>query len=207
MDERILVVPRGALDSRLGGERAGVPASSWEEAAHLLGLAQGRWMARGAAEGDFSVKQVIPYVVLVSPDGRVLAYPRQGRERRLHQRWSVGVGGHVEEADGAPGLAWPELLRRAARREAQEECPCRWMGELQVRGVISEEQTEVGRVHVGVCCRLVIDPATAAAGDGELAGWRWVAPAEPWAGLPDGARLETWSELALALFAAGEGAV
>ena len=54
----------------------------------------------------------------------------------------------------------------------------------------------VGSVHVGVCCRLRVDPSAAGRGDGELDGHRWADPREPSRGLPQGARFELWSELA-----------
>lgn len=197
--QTILVVPRAALGPALCRPKAWIPAASWPEAAARLGLGEARWMRRPAAETDSDWKQVIPYVTLFDPEGRVLVYPRQGTEARLHAFWSLGIGGHVdrEDADGVP--LGPELLARAARREVAEEYPARWIGDLEVVGLINEDETEVGRVHVGVCCRLTVDPATAGEGDGELAGHRWVDPADPAAGLPEGAGFELWSELAWAL--------
>ncbi|MBI5018191.1 MAG: NUDIX domain-containing protein [Deltaproteobacteria bacterium] len=199
MTERILAVPREALTDALVRPRAAVGARTWGEVEGLLGLEHAAWVPRGRAEQDPSWKQVIPYMVFEAPDGGVLAYPRQGREARLHAHWSVGVGGHVEDSDRADPGGWGPLLDRAARREAEEECPCRWLGGLEVLGVINEEETEVGRVHVGVCLRLAVDPGSLSQGDRETAGRRWVAPASPLAALPEGASFEIWSELALGL--------
>ncbi len=173
-----------------------MPAGSWDEAAQALGLARARWMTRRRAEDDPAWKQVIPYVLLFDPRGRVLAYPRQGTERRLHNLWSLGIGGHINGSDASGLPPGPRLLEQAARREVQEEYPCRWIGTLEVLGLINEDETEVGRVHVGVCCRLVVDPASAGRGDGELDGHVWADPADPRAALPGGARFELWSELA-----------
>ena len=196
MTEPILVVPRRALDPRVARERAVVAAGGWEEAARLLGLGEARWLVRAEAEGDPAWKQVIPYVTLLDPGGRVLVYPRQGRERRLHDLWSLGIGGHVDRGDAEEPVPCPALLERAARREVAEEYPCRWLGDLEVVGLINEDMTEVGSVHVGVCCRLRVDPSAAGPGDGELDGHRWADPRDPCRGLPEGARFELWSELA-----------
>ncbi len=202
--QTILVVPRTALHPALQAPRAWVAAGSWTEAAGLLGLDRARWMPRPEAETDPEWKQVIPYVTVFDPDGRVLVYPRQGTEARLHAFWSLGIGGHIDRADAAGDEApGPKLLARAARREVEEEYPVRWLGGLEVVGLISEDESEVGRVHVGVCCRLTVDPATARDGDGELRGHRWAPPGEPAGALPEGAGFELWSELAWALHREG----
>ncbi len=196
MNETILVVPARRLPADLRAGPAAVPAASWAEASEALELARAVWMPRSEAEEDPSWKQVIPYVTLFDPAGRVLVYPRQGSERRLHDLWSLGIGGHINKTDAAGLPPGPRLLEQAARREVQEEYPCRWIGTLDVMGLINEDETDVGRVHVGVCCRLVVDPSTAGRGDGELDGHLWADPADPSAALPAGARFELWSELA-----------
>jgi len=199
METEILVVPRDGLAPALHASRAAVPAASFAEACALLGVEGARWLRRSSAERDPSWKQVIPYVTLFNGEGLALAYPRQGRETRLHRLWSLGIGGHVERDDAPPGIAWPAVLRASAAREVAEEYPAGWAGDLVLLGVISEEETEVGRVHVGLCCALEVDPATHRGGDGELEGHRWVGPDRPLDGLPEGVRLEIWSELALPL--------
>ena len=58
-------------------------------------------MRRGDAEEDPAHKQVIPYLVL--RDGErwfLMRRTRAGGDARLHDRWSIGVGGHLNPGDG-----------------------------------------------------------------------------------------------------------
>ena len=88
-------------------------------------------MRRGDAEEDPTHKQVIPYLVL--RDGErwfLMRRTKAGGDARLHDRWSIGVGGHLNPGDGdvAGGLRreWAEEVvadfvpdvpaRRAAQR-------------------------------------------------------------------------------------------
>lgn len=104
-----------------------------------------------------------------------------------------------------PTFDWRATLERAARRELAEELPgvpppASW----ECLGVINEELTAVGTVHLGVVLRVRWDGAGDPAPTEELHGLRWVAEVDLRQGrvVP---RLEIWSELAMELPAIGEG--
>ena len=64
----------------------------------------GRYEPRAEMEVDPSFKQIIPYLVL--RDGEryfLMRRTRPGGDARLHDRWSIGVGGHIEPGDEG----WP----------------------------------------------------------------------------------------------------
>jgi predicted NUDIX family phosphoesterase len=103
----------------------------------------GRFAPRPAVEGDPAFKQIIPYVVL--RDGArwfLMQRTRGGVDQRLHDRWSIGVGGHINpgDADIAGGLA----------REWREELVADFSPDFSFVGLLNDDTTEVGRVHLGV---------------------------------------------------------
>jgi predicted NUDIX family phosphoesterase len=138
-EELVLVVPRAAL----------VPGGGWlgvrpGDLVHELEIVarEGRFMRRGDAEEDPSHKQVIPYLVL--RDGEqwfLMRRTRAGGDARLHDRWSIGVGGHLNpgDVDVAGGLA----------REWAEEVAADFSPEYRPVGLLNDDTTPVGAVHVG----------------------------------------------------------
>jgi predicted NUDIX family phosphoesterase len=154
MDGPILVVPR---PTRL-------PLSGLLNVSHQDFLdyldEHGRARHRSLAEEDETAMQVIPYVVVryVHPGTRhpfVLVGTRRkaGNEARLHNRLTLGFGGHVGWGE-RPSAAFAA----AVSRELDEELGYR--GPLPDRGVqamLTEMSDAVGRVHLGAV--MVLDVA------------------------------------------------
>ncbi len=110
----------------------------------LLAVARdGYFVDRAAAEQDPSLKQVIPYLVLRDGDRWFLMRrTRAGGDARLHDRWSIGVGGHLNPGDGdVPG---------GLRREWAEEVVADFVPEFSAIGLLNDDTTPVGSVHVGI---------------------------------------------------------
>jgi predicted NUDIX family phosphoesterase len=152
---------------------------------------------RSEVEDDPSLKQIIPYVVLRCAD-EVFCYTRgktQG-EARLHRRRSLGVGGHVAESD-AEGRRSFEAYGMAMRRELEEEVHVASPGTLRLVGLINDDSTPVGSVHLGVVHLYDLDqPAVTPCEDG-LAEPEFV----PIANLPRSwDEFETWSQICIDAF-------
>lgn len=103
-------------------------------------------------ELDPSFKQLIPYVVFryVDPAGGVhlFEYTRgkgQG-EQRLHSKRSIGIGGHISAADAAHHDVYAEGMRRELEEEVEIDTPYT----QNCLGLINDDLTEVGKVHLGV---------------------------------------------------------
>jgi predicted NUDIX family phosphoesterase len=147
-DERVLVVPSAELD-RLGRFQGFSPeAERYLSALLVPELMEYRF--RSEVEEDASFKQIIPYVVFRCGLA-VFCYTRgrtQG-EVRLHRLRSLGVGGHVSEAD-AQGRKSLDAYESAMRRELDEEVEVASPGRLRRVGLINDDATPVGRVHLGV---------------------------------------------------------
>ena len=114
-DESVLVVPRGALMGTPGWR--GVLSRGLEPYLAAI-VREGRYEPRSEMESDPRWKQVIPYLVL--RDGQryfLMRRSRAGADARLHERYSIGIGGHLNpgDADLAGGLAreWAEELDAA----------------------------------------------------------------------------------------------
>ena len=138
MDEQILVLKQTELPLSLGQE--GFVPSAVDSFTALLESAQ--FIRRGEAEGNPAWRQIIPYVVLLQ-NGRAFAVERLSTqsEARLHGRLSVGIGGHLNEADIAAG----------ARRELHEELLLdqATLAPLVFRGFINDHSSAVSRDHLG----------------------------------------------------------
>jgi len=189
---RVLVVPAADLD-RLGRFQGYSPeAARYLDA--LLGTGRGAFRPRSEVEDDPSFKQIIPYVIFRAGPF-VFCYTRgtsQG-EARLHRLRSLGVGGHVDEAD-ADGRATIDAYEIALRRELAEEVAVSSPGAIRLAGLINDDSTPVGRVHLGVVHVFDLErPEIQPLEDG-LAESGFV----PLADLPAlRAQFETWSQICI----------
>ena len=160
---------------------------------------QARYIPRTQAEIDPSLKQLIPYIVLQSSDNRLIAsYQRCGSETRLHAYRSIGIGGHVNKDDRTNnGASLKSTVEAGIRRELTEELldlPSQTRPVFT--GVINEEITEVGAVHIGIVYRLMIPETSRIKASEELYDFQWSKPDQ----LKD-RPLEIWSKLAFKLLA------
>jgi predicted NUDIX family phosphoesterase len=157
----------------------------------LGGSCEMAWLERTSAEQDPSWKQLIPYVVfghlLPPPDPNevqvmrkppepveIFHYRRskgQG-ESRLHDKLSIGVGGHINPVDVNPESANPSVPTmpiksfdpkdaywRGLRRELDEELHNRhsvW-SEPKLKGLIFDGSNAVGDVHLGMVHTILLD--------------------------------------------------
>ena len=103
----------------------------------------GFFLRRGDAEEDPTHKQVIPYLVL--RDGErwfLMRRTRAGGDARLHDLWSIGVGGHLNPGDGD--------VEGGLRREWAEEVVAGFEPAFEAVGLLNDDTTPVGAVHVGI---------------------------------------------------------
>jgi predicted NUDIX family phosphoesterase len=116
-------------------------------------------------------------------------------ESRLHAKRSIGIGGHISVDDAAQPSAYEEGMRR----ELEEEVAIDTNYRGQMVGLINDDETEVGKVHLGVVHLLDVDQPAVEPRETEIidAGFRPVGEL-----LSDMSRFETWSQICLkALFA------
>jgi predicted NUDIX family phosphoesterase len=190
-DELVLVVPTAAVVAELGGGSAWLGIRDAGEAA-LADLIRrdGAFRPRSAMEQDPSWKQVIPYPVL--RDGEawyLMRRTRAGGDVRLHDRFSIGVGGHVNPADG--GLDGD--LSAALRREWHEELVVDFLPAFRFVGLLNDDSTPVGQVHLGLVYEGDAAGRPVAIRETDKLSGAFVGATEV-AAVSD--RLETWSRIA-----------
>lgn len=138
-DELVLVVPRVSIVDGAGwrGVRATAPEPLLDAVARF-----GRFERRASAEDDPALKQIIPYLVLRDgPRWFLMRRTRAGGDPRLHDRHSIGVGGHLNPGD----LDLPGGLAR----EWAEELAADFVPRFLFVGLLNDDTTDVGRVHLG----------------------------------------------------------
>lgn len=150
--EHVLVVP--TADFHRLGHFQGV---SRDVAKYVDGLLKPELMSyrpRAEMEKDPSFKQFIPYVIFRHTDdvGNVslFQYTRgkgQG-EARLHAKRSIGIGGHISSDDAA--IVGSHPYEEGLRRELAEEVSIDTAYRESCIGLINDDETEVGKVHLGV---------------------------------------------------------
>lgn len=148
--EQILVVPTSVFHAL--GHFQGFSSEVDRYLNQLLSPGNTSYRPRPQMEQDPSFKQLIPYVVFryTDPNGRVhlFEYTRgkgQG-EQRLHSKRSIGIGGHISAVDSAHHDVYAEGMRRELEEEVIIETPY----SQRCIGMINDDLTEVGKVHLGV---------------------------------------------------------
>ena len=197
--ERVLVVPTELFHSL--GYFQGFSADVGRYLPELLSPGHTSYRPRHEVEEDPSFKQLIPYVIFRHRDntGRetVFQYTRgkgQG-EGRLHSKRSVGMGGHISLDDCTEGTAG---YREGMHRELEEEVAISTPYSESCVGLINDDETEVGRVHLGVVHILDVEQPNVRPREQDLleAGFQPLAEI-----LSHIERYESWSQICLkALF-------
>ena len=138
-DERVFVVPRSSVVGDAGWY--GMRTDGLESFVAAVER-DGRYEPRGPMELDQAFKQVIPYLVLRDGDRFFLMRrTTAGGDARLHGRYSIGVGGHLNPGDGG--------LLGGLRREWAEEVVADFIPEFRLVAVLNDDTTDVGAVHIG----------------------------------------------------------
>jgi predicted NUDIX family phosphoesterase len=190
-DELVLVVPTTEVVERLGRGEAwlGIKPAGEAALAELI-RAHGRFLPRLEMEGDPAWKQVIPYPVLRDGgDWFLMRRTKAGADSRLHDRYSIGVGGHVNPEDG--GLDGD--LTTALEREWHEELVVDFVPRFRFVGLLNDDTTPVGQVHLGLVFEGDAAGRPVAIRETEKLSGSFVA-SEAVAAVAD--RLETWSRIA-----------
>lgn len=199
--ERVLVVPTAVFHQV--GHFQGFCGDVNGYLATLLSPEHVSYRPRGEVEEDPGFKQLIPYVVFrhKTTDGRetVFQYTR-GRgmgEGRLHSKRSVGIGGHISAMD-ATGGGSTNPYEEGMRRELEEEVAIDTPYTVKCVGLINDDETPVGRVHLGVVHLFDVEKPAVQPRETDIieTGFRDVAEI-----LADLSGFETWSQICMkALF-------
>jgi len=168
-------------------------------------------------EADPTFKQLIPYCLFrwtdANGDAHLFEYQRGGGsgEARLHAKHRVGVGGHISSIDSSAVLSLRErnhlaerddytgyVYREGMRRELEEEVIIDTPYKETVVGLINDDETPVGQVHLGMVHLCDVERPNVRPRETDILGARFSPVADILTRLD---QFESWSEIAVrALF-------
>jgi predicted NUDIX family phosphoesterase len=193
--EFVYVVPRGKLFPECYPQGLVPFADSGERDAFEARVRElGFFVEREYAEKTPELKQIIPYnVVRCGDDVLLLRRLKSGGERRLHDKLSIGVGGHINPEDLSPnGPRRP--IQDGAMREIEEELEVRGSYDLQSVGFLNDDSNPVGAVHLGIVQVAEVQGTVDIREKNVLEG-QMVPPAELTERQLRGENFETWSSI------------
>jgi predicted NUDIX family phosphoesterase len=147
---------------------------------------------RNEVETDPSYKQLIPYCVFRCGDD-VFHYRRGGLqgEARLRSLRSIGIGGHISSTDAETAEA---SYLAAMRREIEEEVFLESAYTQKCVGLINDDRTDVGRVHLGIVHIFELEAPKVRPREESIIDTGFASPAEL---AKDSGSFETWSQICL----------
>lgn len=182
MTEQVMVVERLAIEHHL--VERGLIRSGLEEFFDAV-VDRHFFIDRPTAEASPEYKQIIPYVIIRhGGEYFLLRRTRKQTESRLHDKLSLGIGGHVNPDT-------PDLLA-GLQKELDEEVAIGGDYDMSLAGVLNDDTTEVGRVHVGAVYVLEAHTRDVRVLETEKMTGEWV-PRESLAALREA--METWSQI------------
>lgn len=162
-------------------------------------LADHLFVPRDLAEYDFDLKQVIPYVIIRCRDSYLLLRRTSKQtEKRLHNKYSLGIGGHINPSTDHDGA---NIIVGGLYRELNEEVRLGGPGRLSFEGIINDESTSVSKVHLGLFHVYEVDSLEYAVRETEKMAGQWVDEAGI---LEVYGRMETWSQIIFDRYVQGQ---
>ena len=187
MEEQVLVMDRAALEARLGGRL--FVTEGIEDIRRFI-VSEHAFLPRSRAEYDRTVKQIIPYVIIRrGEEYYLLRRLNKQTEARLHDKLSLGVGGHINPTEEIAA----DPLEAGLLRELAEEVAVEETGSLSCVAVLNENDGGVSDYHTGLVYLLETGGQVTVRETEKMAG--------RWAGVEELRerydRLETWSQIVL----------
>lgn len=150
MKEKILAVKRSLIVDLLEQKEYGLINDS--NGFYQIILENAIIVDRDLVENDPSIKQLIPYVILGYNSNYVLLKrkPKQN-EKRLHNKMSLGIGGHINPSDT---LEQNDIIISGLFRELNEEIHIKNYSMPEFIGYINDDLSDVGSVHLGLLYKI-----------------------------------------------------
>ena len=130
-----------------------------------------KFLPRADVEEDARWQQIIPYLIF-EYQNKIFLMKRKGdhTDRRLADKYSIGVGGHINKEDvkelkssasrakrGEQRVKGEGVIMDWARREFEEEVGYRGKYKLEFLGLVNDDSNDVGLVHLGLIIKLIGD--------------------------------------------------
>ncbi|MBN2244924.1 MAG: hypothetical protein JW755_03665 [Candidatus Aminicenantes bacterium] len=113
------------------------------------------FMERQEAEYNYNYKQVIPYIILNHDrDFLLLKRTKKQTEKRLHDKYSLGIGGHINPSQSDK---YENIIMEGLYKELNEEIHCPDLNEFSFKGILYDDSTSVSQVHLGLVFEAVLN--------------------------------------------------
>ena len=179
-----MVVAREELTKWLSRPEPTLITESLDDALEVI-AAKHFFIPRPDAEKSPQFKQIIPYVVIRHGESYfVLRRLKKQTEARLHDKVSLGIGGHINPDTPA--------VIDGLRKELDEEVTISSDYHLRFVGLLNDDTTEVGQVHLGAVYFLEVSTPDVVVRETEKMVGRWTPRAELPA-MREG--MESWSQI------------
>ncbi len=118
------------------------------------------------AEEDADYKQIIPYMILTHK-GKIFCFKRtpKGTETRLHNKYSVGLGGHINKIDVNDKK---NLIEEGMKREFEEEVKYSGKTKTKILGYINDDSGDVEKVHFAIVYQIELENDEVTLGEEKL---------------------------------------
>lgn len=191
LERLILVVERAKFPSHIPQEGF-IPMTN-EQLDEICDL--GEFKIRNEMEENSSYKQLIPYITVIC-DGKILVYKRstKGQDERLHERYSLGVGGHI---DLVPEIKTQfDTFVESVEREVEEELGINIKyADTKLCGFINLDDGTINDFHIGVGITLTLDSLDLEQGETDvLVERQFLTPTEA---MEMYDKMERWSQIFL----------
>ena len=184
MTEQVMVVERSALAEFIGERTYDLIRERLDDILDVI-VDRNFFIDRPTAEQSPQYKQIIPYVVIRHGDEFLLLQrTTKQTEARLHHKYSLGIGGHINPDS-------PTIVD-GLQKELEEEVGVEGDYEVTFAGILNDDTTDVGRVHLGAVYVLEASTRDVTIRETEKMSGSWVARADL-AAMRD--RMETWSQI------------
>ncbi len=168
--EQIMVVDAELLKSKFGVKANGVILTDEAEFKRFV-IDNHRYEWRDLVETDPSLRQIISYCMIVHGDSVfVTKRTKKQTEARLHNLYSIGIGGHVSLCDGSD----EDIIEAGLQRELHEEVFLNSDYTLKFDGIINDDSTPVNSVHTALCYTVTVDKPDCAVRETEKMVGEWV---------------------------------
>jgi predicted NUDIX family phosphoesterase len=192
MDELVLAFPTSDLWKLIPCQEKGLIRKYSEVLKKIIQY--GVFLKRNDLEEDPSFKQIISYAIISNNDSFYL-FKRSsgGTEKRLHNKFSLGVGGHMNPNDSNPD---EQYLTDELKRELSEEVKflngC-IIEDIEFIGFINDDTIPVGRVHIGLLYNIHVSNKEVSINETDKMTAEWTEKSNL-AAFYEG--METWSKIA-----------
>ncbi len=170
MQENILITDAKLINGLYGESDKFLKEATLEDFLFAVQNAH-TFMPRDEVENDPTKKQIIAYCVIRKGDEIfVTKRLKKQSEKRLHDRHSIGVGGHINTTD----LTSENVVLVGMERELHEEVFISDDFSAKFLGVINDNSTQVNSVHCGACFMITLESGDCSVKETEKMEGFWV---------------------------------